>query len=281
MRTLLHSFPAIIFSSILLWGCSGEEPSKPSENAAVMVKKPVVKPPMKKPEAEAAPTLVKEGSQGTAAVSPTTEEKVGSGGNRLEAAAAKSKRIEDPAKKTEAGQTGTESKPSTDTEESKGSYIVKKGDTLAAVAARKDICGDRLKWPILYRLNAQALNALPAENLPDLPLPDGAKLRILTREEVARNLEKRAGNIWVVNVLSAMTSAEVIPAVINLVRNDYPVYVAAAKVNDKDWMRVRVGFFKTKEEAEAEGKRIMGLMSLQDSWVTKLTKAEFAEFAGF
>jgi hypothetical protein len=166
--------------------------------------------------------------------------------------------------------------------QSKGLYLVNKGDTLAGISANEEVYGDRLKWPILYRLNAEPLESLPAaDNLPELPLTDGMKLRTVTSEEQSTNLEKRSGNLWVVNVLSAKTNAEAIPAVISLIRNGYPVYLVNARVNEKEWIRVRVGFFKTKEEAEAEGKKIKEILSSQDSWVTKLGRTEFMEFAGF
>lgn len=157
-----------------------------------------------------------------------------------------------------------------------------RGDTLAGIAAKKEVYGNRVKWSILYRLNATLLEPLPAaDNLPDLPLPVGIKLRVVGSEEAREKIEKRSGSLWVVNVLSAVTNSEVIPAVIGLAKNDYPVYVVNARVNEKDWMRVRVGFFKTREQAEAEGRKIMEMLSLKDSWVTRLSKNEFLEFAGY
>ncbi|MDP6180052.1 MAG: LysM domain-containing protein [Desulfatiglandales bacterium] len=34
-----------------------------------------------------------------------------------------------------------------------GYYVVQKGDSFPKIAARKDVYGDPLNWPILYRLN--------------------------------------------------------------------------------------------------------------------------------
>jgi len=69
--------------------------------------------------------------------------------------------------------------------------------------------------------------------------------------------------------------------VLSLVKHKYPVYITTAKVNDKDWMRLRVGFFKTKAEADDEGKKIMELLRFKDSWTTKLGANEFADFARY
>jgi len=167
-------------------------------------------------------------------------------------------------------------------EDGKGYYAVRKGDTLASVSGRSEIYGDPLKWAILYRTNQDLLGSLPqAENLPDLELPGGIRLRILSEEEMKRNVQKRAGSLWVVNTLSSVTQAEVVPAVLSLVKHKYPVYITTAKVNDKDWMRLRVGFFKTKAEADDEGKKIMELLRFKDSWTTKLGANEFADFARY
>jgi cell division septation protein DedD len=166
--------------------------------------------------------------------------------------------------------------------DSRDFYVVKPGDTLARIAGKRKVYGDPLKWAVLYRLNAAALESLPGtDNLPDLPLPPETRLRIVRPEEAKGNIEKRSGSVWVVNVLSATTNSEVIPAVVGLARKDYPVYVVSARVNEKDWMRVRVGFFKTREQAESEGKRIMEMMNLKDTWVAKLPKGEFVQFAGY
>ena len=167
-------------------------------------------------------------------------------------------------------------------EDGKGYYVVRKGDTLASVSGRSEIYRDPLMWAILYRTNLDVLGSLPqAENMPDLELPIGIRLRMLSEEEMKKNVQRRAGCLWVINTLSAVTQAEVVPAVISLVKHKYPVYITTAKVNDKDWMRLRVGFFKTRAEADEEGKRIMELLHFKDSWTTKLGTSEFSDFARY
>ena len=163
-----------------------------------------------------------------------------------------------------------------------GYYTVKKGDSLSAIAARTDVYGDPLKWPILYRLNIDKIGELQlVEDFLDRELPEGVMLKIITSDEARENLKRNAHNIWSVNVLSATTRVDIIPSTIMLIRNGYPVYITSAKVKGKDWMRLRVGFFKNKIEADAERKEIMTLLNLDNSWVTKVVQKELEEFGGY
>jgi hypothetical protein len=158
-------------------------------------------------------------------------------------------------------------------------YQVKEGETLAGIAGK--VYADPLKWPILYRMNLDALEGLPAgRNMREIGLGGGIGLRIVTPEKKDEMLRKRA-NLWVVNVLSATTEEKVSPIVAELARNRYPVYLSTARVKEKDWIRVRVGFFMNRAEAEAQGQRIMGLLGIDNCWVDKVNGMEFREFAGY
>lgn len=284
-------FIMIMISSVFTYGCSREENRQDPVKDAKIAKKAIVRPMPQRPEVLPSEPQMKEGTaslvqpeekKSSEDLTPPTSRAVEKkqdrpGAETASREEAKSAHVKPAVKSLSPSDAAPES-----LDKQKAYYPVKKGETLAGIAGKKEIYGDPLKWPVLYRSNASALESLPAtDNLPDLPLPDSVKLEIITPEEIKRNLEKRSGGVWVVNVLSATTNSEVIPAVISLVRNHYPVYITTARVNQKDWMRVRVGFFTSKEEAEAEGKRIMGIMRFRDSWVTKLTKAEFSEFAGY
>ncbi len=279
MRTIFVVLAVV--SLILGHGCSGEDSSRTlSRDAAAIVKKPIPKPAPRLLESQTAADIGKEADAVPAAPVQVAEEKVPSaavqtGGEGKELPLSKE------AQTVDTGRAQMELKLLAATDERTGSYLVQKGETLAAVAGKSDVLGDPLKWPILYRLNAHSLDLPPAGHLPDVPLQEGLKLRTPTAEEAARNKEKRSGSDWVVNVLSGATNAEVVPAVVKLAKTDYPFYVATARVNEKEWMRVRVGFFKTKDEAESEGKKIMQVLGLQDCWVTKPGKNELLEFAGY
>jgi hypothetical protein len=167
-------------------------------------------------------------------------------------------------------------------EEVSGYYIVKKGESLSHIASRQDVYGDPLKWPFLYRRNLDRLSKLPlGELLPESELPEGLRLRIISPDEVRENLKGRLHKLWVVNVLSTTTNEMITPVAVRLITNGYPVYITRAKVKGRDWIRLRVGFFKDRTEADREGERIMAMLNLADSWVTKVDKGELEEFGGY
>jgi hypothetical protein len=192
---------------------------------------------------------------------------------------AKSAAIEESALKTPKTDAGGKE---TAREEVVGYYIVKKGETLSGIAAREDVYGDSLKWPILYQLNLDKLGKLQlAEDLADTEVPGGVRLKIVSPDEMRENLESIGYDVWAVNVLSGTTNGQVIPAAIRLIRNGYPVYITRVNLKGKDWMRLRVGFFGNRTDANEEGKKIMTVLNLTDSWITKVGKQELEEFGGY
>jgi hypothetical protein len=187
--------------------------------------------------------------------------------------------IEERALKT--GETDAREKE-TASEEVIGYYIVRKGESLSGIAARENVYGDSLKWPILYRLNLDKLGKLRlAEDLPDRELPEGVRLKIVSPDEMRENLKDIGHNVWAVNVLSATSNGQIVPPAIRLIGNGYPVYITRVKLKGKDWMRLRVGFFKNRTDADKEGKKIMTILNLADSWITKVRKQELEEFGGY
>jgi type IV secretory pathway VirB10-like protein len=166
--------------------------------------------------------------------------------------------------------------------EEPGVYVVKKGDTLSSIAARPEILNDPLKWTILLSLNREQLGEwATGDNLPERELPQGTKLRVMTAREAGASPNKTPGALWVVNVLSSPSSAEIVPPAVALVKQGYPVYIVRANVKGKDYMRLRVGFFKKKSEADEVGTKIKELLNFQDSWSTKADKEEYDEVTGF
>jgi len=241
-------------------GCSKEEPPPPQ------VKNYKVVMPIKRPAPEKVQTAL-----------PRKEEK------------AKEEAKEAAEVKTAAVKEETIKPPETETmekeraaEEVTGYYIVKKGDSLSSISGRDDVYGDPLKWPILYRLNMDRLAKLQlVEDFLDRELPEGLRLKIITPDEARENVKGRLNKVWVVNVLSATARVDIIPSTIRLIRNGYPVYITSAKVKGKDWMRLRVGFFKNRTEADTEGKKIMAMLNIVDSWVTRAGKNELEKFGGY
>ena len=254
-------FSATIISiclTLFLWfgGCSREEPPPPP------VKKHKIVMPIKRPVQKKAATSL-----------PSKQEKAkeeAEEARKVKTAAVEEKAIRPP--ETEIIENKTV------VEEVTGYYIIKKGDSLSSIAGRDDTYGDPLKWPILYRLNMDKLDSLQVgEDFLESELPEGVRLKIITPDEAKESLERRLHNVWVVNVLSATTNEKIIPAAIRLMKNGYPVYLTRAAVKGKDWMRLRVGFFKNKTDANTEGKKIMSLLNFGNSWVTKIAK-ELEEF---
>ncbi|UCF56860.1 MAG: SPOR domain-containing protein, partial [Deltaproteobacteria bacterium] len=82
-------------------------------------------------------------------------------------------------------------------------------------------------------------------------------------------------------VLSSPNKAEIIPAAIRLVKEGYPVYITRARVKGKDYMRLRVGFFEEKAEADTEGKKIMAMLNFPGTWTLKAGKQEFEDFGRY
>jgi hypothetical protein len=195
-------------------------------------------------------------------------------GEDVKTAVIEEKALETP--ETDAGE------KETITEEVIGYYIAKRGDSLSSIAAREDVYGDPFKWPILYRLNMDKLGKLQlVEGPPDGEVPEGLRLRIISPDERMENLKRISHNMWVVSVLSSTSDREIIPAAIRLIRSGYPVYITRVKVKAKDWMRLRVGFFKNRTDADKVGKKIMSMLNLHDSWITKAGKQELEEFGGY
>jgi len=248
---------------LLVWGggCSKEEqPAQPVKRTKVVksIKKSIKRPPTKKAKISSAPKEVK----------TKPKRKVAS---KVKTVALKEKTSKTVIKKKE-----------TKKKEGVGYYTVKKSDSLSSIAGREDVYGDTLKWPNLYRLNMDKLGGIKiAEDFPDRKLHEGMRLKIITPKELRKFQKKRADHLWVVNILSVSNEREVVPQVVRLIREGYPVYFTRVKVKGKDWMRLRLGFYKSKKEADTEGKKIMALLKLVDSWSVNIREKEFAEFCGY
>jgi hypothetical protein len=245
---------------LLCGGCSKEEPPAPPKKKFKVVK------PIDKTELEKAKTTAAAEEQ-----KPETEAKEGEEGKTAALEPEPSQAPEEGSSTKEPG-----------AEEMAGYYMAKKGENLSGIAARADVYKDSLKWPILYRLNMDRLSTVPeAKDFPETELPEGLRLKIVSADEKKENLEKRLDNLWVVNVISDTTHKEINPTAIRLMKNGYPVYIARARVKGKDWLRLRVGFFRSKNEANIEAKKIMTMVKLTNSWVAKIDEKEFKEFGGY
>ena len=167
-------------------------------------------------------------------------------------------------------------------EEDEGIYVTDKGDSLSSIAGKNDVLGDASKWPVLYRLNKEMFQKLPKDaNLPDREIPKGTRLDIITMDEAKETLKNRPKNYWVINVISSPQMNRIVPHVLNLIDNGYPAYITRVKVKGEDWIRIRVGFFGARNDAEKEGEKIMATLKISDIWTTKVGDEERGEFGGY
>jgi hypothetical protein len=283
----------VLGAAVGAWGigCSGEDQTPPPKKPPVVVKpivKPMpeaVKPPEKEPESaperEAAP------APGNRPASAPGNQPASAPGNQPAFAP---EIMAPPKGMNRTGEVKAPPEtPGADVQEKKvgivdepGTYVTKNRESLSEIAARKDVYGDPLDWPILYRTNLDKLADLDqTEDLPGLKLPEATRLKIVTPAEVSENLKRRADDFWVVNVLSTTSGKELITPAIKLIREGYPVYITSARVKGKDFQRLRVGFFKDQGEAETEGRKIMPLLKIAEFWPTKVAKSEHELFAGY
>jgi len=245
---------------LLCGGCSREEPPPPPREKFKVVK------PIDKSELEKSKTKLAVEEQ-----KPETEEEQGAKGKT---AALEPETLRAPGADSSTKEPGAEEKP--------GDYTVRKGENLSSIAARADVYGDSLKWPILYRLNMDKLGSVLDEgDSPEAELPEGLRLEIVSADQKNENLQKRLDKVWVVNVISNTMHDKINPPAITLMKNGYPVYITRARVKGKDWLRLRVGFFESRTEANVEAKKIMAMVNLTDSWVAKVEEKEFKEFGGY
>ena len=258
----MKALPAIlpVCLALILWGCTREEEPPPLLEKPKVVK-PIVKPVQKVAEAPSSITEEEEIPQADSA-------------DRIESAPIPQKAAEPATQKPDKELAGRM--------EEAGYYTVEFGDSLATIAAKPDVYSNALKWPLLYRLNADKLGDMqPGADLPDRELPEGLRLRFITPEEARQNLASNADERWVINVLSATKYKRIVPATIRLIQQGYAVYLTSAVVEGKEWLRLRVGFFGSRQEAESEGARIMAELDFADSWATKVGEEELEEHGGF
>jgi|GEM_PF-757210 len=165
----------------------------------------------------------------------------------------------------------------------RNTYKVLKGESLAMVAGRKDVYGDPLKWSGLYRLNMDHLNAAGGSSADfcDRELPEGLDLTFLTLPQLKENVSNLSEKPWIVHVISSQDMNQVVEPAVKLIRNGYHVYLAKARVKGKDWIRLRVGFFKASSDAAEAGKKIEALLNISDLWVTKTTRNELERYGAY
>ena len=248
-------------------GCSGnEEPPLPAKKTRVV--KRIIKPPPK-PVQTPAP-------QNEPVALPEKKEPVAQPQKKEEA----QKTAPPPLQKEPKPVAPVKPKPPVAIED--GYYVVKKGESLSGIAKKPEVYGDPLKWTVLYRMNLDKVGQFgKGADLPDKALKEGLSLKVITPEEGKKNLKKRAQHYWLVNILSATDPEKIVPAAVTLIQKGYPVYMTMAKVKGKDWMRLRLGFYKDKKSAVVDGKKVVEMLRFSGPWATKIPEEELKDNGRF
>jgi uncharacterized protein involved in exopolysaccharide biosynthesis/uncharacterized protein YgiM (DUF1202 family) len=100
---------------------------------------------------------------------------------------------------------------------------------------------------------------------------------------VAPTVEKRAlqrdiNNPWVVNMLSSLSKDYAIDFVREMKKDGNDAYVTRFNNKNRDWYRVRVGFFPTRDNALKTGKGLSEKYSLPDIWISKAPRKEILAY---
>jgi hypothetical protein len=128
----------------------------------------------------------------------------------------------------------------------------------------------------------KALDGLAKDvTFPNAEMPAGIRLKIVSSLEVQENLTKSPKDYWIINVISAQEEEVIVPHVIKLIKSGYPVYITTTDIKGKEWMRLRVGFYGQKEDADREGEKLMEILGFKDIWTTKVGDIERGEFGGY
>jgi hypothetical protein len=150
-------------------------------------------------------------------------------------------------------------------------YTVSPKDSLASIAAKQMVFNDPSKWALLLRFNLDELSYLKSgPKLPKTILRKGTRLKI----PVLNRSNQKPAKPWVVNVMSSPIPDLIVVETTRLIRNGFAAYIVAFSHKGKKWMRLRVGFFETRETAIATGEKIKTLLKLKDSWVTQISASE-------
>jgi tetratricopeptide (TPR) repeat protein len=160
---------------------------------------------------------------------------------------------------------------------------VRKNESLLDIAGRQDVYGDVLKWPGLFRLNMNSLEKMKAtESFATEKLPEGLRLKYVTRDGASENLAAMGDKLWVVDIASAKAMNGVVPSAILLMRKGYHAYLTKSQLAGEEWIRLRVGFYKDILEALKVSEEVKALLNMSETPMPiKIERKELERFAGY
>lgn len=169
-----------------------------------------------------------------------------------------------------------------ETHEKDGFYTVEKGDSLSKISEKNIVYGNPLKWTSLFRLNMDTFKEMElSREFHIKELPEGLSLKFVTSSAASEFLSGFGKRIYSVNVLSAETSKRINLYATKLLTEGFNAYICTGTVGDKEWMRLRVGFFKSRSEAAEVGKQISLLLNGTKMWVVEISKSEAIDYCGY
>ncbi len=111
---------------------------------------------------------------------------------------------------------------------------------------------------------------------------EAAKEKGLAKEgEVSKKAKITKNGNWIVQVASVKTPEQAMICKERLMRVGFPAYSIPVKMKGEEWIRVRVGFFSSREEArKAEEEIEKKYMTKGPYWITKVSAKEMEELLG-
>jgi cell division septation protein DedD len=86
------------------------------------------------------------------------------------------------------------------------------------------------------------------------------------------------GKFWVINAMSTQEPEKAARTIASLQKTPHMVYQYEAEVKGQKWLRVRVGFFKDREEAERTGLQLAKEFDLPEPWIVTPGPLELAQY---
>lgn len=126
-------------------------------------------------------------------------------------------------------------------------------------------------------------------NTPAAATPPSSMTQTPADNQIHQDLEKQTkenasvkktlnDHVWVVNVLSTQDDKKLWEVFTLLSQYPYRVYTYTAQVKGKDWKRIRIGFFRSKQKAEVIGREISKKHGLPSPWIVRLGPEEMKKY---
>ena len=120
------------------------------------------------------------------------------------------------------------------------------------------------------------------ENLPAEKLPEGLRVKYVSRDEASERLVEAADKLWVVDVASTKSMNAIVPQAILLMSKGYCAYLTKSQLAGEEWLRLRVGFYKDILESLRVSEEVKTLLKMSETPMPmKIDKKESERFAAY